>query len=390
MKDNILILSKKDCVGCSACENICPSGCIAMKMDEQSGFYYPELNEIKCIYCGMCVNVCPALKKETVYSSQSERLVYAAQSLNNSLKKISTSGGVFAEIARYILGREGIVYGVAMDENIAKHIRIDSPDELFMIQGSKYVQSDTRSIFNKVVDDLNEKREVLFSGTPCQIAAITNYVKLKASDKEGQLYCVDLVCHGVGSPGVWARYIEETAKGEKLEKFIFRDKSSGWKKSSVSYEIGGVKKIINEKDCAFMEAYGNNLCIRDSCFVCRHKGIERMSDITLGDCWGYDGQCFHDDDSGVNLVIVHSDKGRKIFSELEESRVICGIYDLNLAVKSNQCIVKSTSPNDRKRVFDTCLKQGDTIKKACRKALKVNLLIRIYRGMLFRLRKQKG
>ena len=56
----IKIEKKENCVGCSACYNICPVNAITMIEDEK-GFLYPKIDEKKCIDCKLCEKVCPII-----------------------------------------------------------------------------------------------------------------------------------------------------------------------------------------------------------------------------------------------------------------------------------------------------------------------------------------
>ena len=54
----VLFTRKEDCCGCTACYAICPTGAITMKEDEE-GFEYPQVDDVKCIRCYLCLKVCP-------------------------------------------------------------------------------------------------------------------------------------------------------------------------------------------------------------------------------------------------------------------------------------------------------------------------------------------
>lgn len=54
----VLFKRKEECCGCTACYSTCPKNAIKMIEDEE-GFDYPQIDEVKCVKCYMCVNVCP-------------------------------------------------------------------------------------------------------------------------------------------------------------------------------------------------------------------------------------------------------------------------------------------------------------------------------------------
>lgn len=78
------------------------------------------------------------------------------------------------------------------------------------MMGSKYLQSRIEESYKDAESFLNSGREVLFVGTPCQIAGLRSYLRNK---NYSNLLAVDFICHGVPSPGVWRRYLAEAYGG---------------------------------------------------------------------------------------------------------------------------------------------------------------------------------
>ena len=176
IKDRIILYTNKShCAGCSACMNICPKGAISMEQDK-FGFIYPKIDEKKCIKCGMCKKVCAY--QEDIKKNKTIK-VYAATSKNEKILSKAASGGIFGTIATNFLNNKGVVYGCSLENEkdvlVPKHIRIDKIQDLEKIQGSKYVKSQIGTIYKEVKKDLTNNKNVLFSGTPCQIYALNNY-----------------------------------------------------------------------------------------------------------------------------------------------------------------------------------------------------------------------
>ena len=193
----IRISDKSLCCGCTACENACPAHCIVMRRDRE-GFDYPVTNPDLCLNCGLCEKVCPVLNPP---ARTAPMAAYAAR-CENGLEKVS-SGGVFQLLAEEVINQGGVVCGAALDSSCAvEHREVLTTKELDALRGSKYVQSGLYSIYEDVRFRLDEGVEVLFSGTPCQIAGLKAYLQ---KDYAG-LYTVDLACHGVPSPGLWEKY----------------------------------------------------------------------------------------------------------------------------------------------------------------------------------------
>lgn len=326
----IQIIKKKDCCGCEACYNACPTKCIFMEYDEE-GFKYPRVDEKRCINCSRCEKVCPILAERKKSDDYAEG--YAAINTNESTRLISSSGGVFALLAQETIDSGGIVVGVAMSEDCrrAQHIIIDRKDDLKLLLGSKYLQSDIGNIYQKIKEELNNKKKVLFSGTPCQVAALHSFL---GKEKTEDLICVDLICHGVPSPGLWEKnveYIEQKTRST-LKNVSFRHKKE---QMNSEYGILYQNTCYNSKDeDLYFRMFMKEYSLRLSCYNCKFKGVSRDSDITLGDFWGIDDFCPKmDDGKGVSLVVIQSIEGKKIFDSIK-------------------CHLK-TKPVDIKKVFET-------------------------------------
>ena len=177
-----MLKNKNHCTACGSCANICPKNAIRMKEDEY-GFLYPSIDEEKCINCRLCEKVCQNID---ALSKNSPSKTLALQSKDHTLSQKSSSGGMFAQIAKYVLSKNGIVFGCAMEKNQdnfeIKHIYIDNEKDLYKLQGSKYVQSDIKNTYRETKQFLEQNRLVLYSGTPCQIAGLKSFLQKEYSN----------------------------------------------------------------------------------------------------------------------------------------------------------------------------------------------------------------
>ena len=215
---------KRDCCGCGACEAACPRGAITMRADEE-GFLYPAVDAGKCVDCGLCEKVCP-LKHAEELKAEREPRCFAAIHKSDEVLMRSTSGGAFTAISDVILARGGAVCGVDFDEKLrAVHRVSDTAEGRDRMRVSKYVQSDMRGIFRAVREEC-EKRPVMFSGTPCQCAALLSYL----GGRPENLFVCDLICHSIPSPLVWEEYkkLLESERGGKIAQVWFRSKRHPW------------------------------------------------------------------------------------------------------------------------------------------------------------------
>ncbi len=315
----IEIKEKKDCCGCGACMNACPAQCIKMKADEE-GFLYPDLDTEACIGCGLCEKVCPELHAgEDLPFEQSAFLL---QHRNAGVRSRSTTGGAFTAIARYVTDRGGVVFGAAYDENLrVYHTHAESLKGLEPFRGSKYVQSDTERTFTEVREYLKAGRMVCYSGTPCEIEGLLGFLQKPYEN----LVTVDIVCHAVPSPLIWERYLQMQRKklGGTIADAKFRDKQHyGYQYALMTLrDESGQEMYAQGIDTdQMLRAFFSDICDRPSCYACSFKKRYRKSDFTIWDCfqvYSFDKRL--DDNKGTNRVLIHSEKGRRIFEEIRRN-----------------------------------------------------------------------
>ena len=371
----IKILKKVDCSGCHTCYNICPKRCIEMKVDEE-GFWYPQVDQGKCINCGLCEKVCPILNK---IKQKSIQQAYACINRNEKIRLDSSSGGIFTIIADYVIKYEGVVFGAAFDENFnVVHQYVDTKEGLISLRGSKYVQSRIGNTYKEAKEFLDKGKLVLFTGTPCQIAGLKTFLK---SDYDN-LLCIDIICHGVPSPMVWKKYVNFRRKfNRQIENIFFRNKSEGWKKFSLLITFG--RKVYYKANLTkdvYMQGFLQNLYLRPSCYNCKFKSKDRLSDFTLADFWGIDKIAPDmDDDKGTSLVIIHSKAAEQVFNKLKD-KIIWRNIDLDKAIIFNHSMIKSVEPNlKRSLFFKELINKNVSIDKLIYEYTKVGLIKKNYR-----------
>lgn len=323
METITLFKNKKDCCACGACLNICPKQAIQMQEDE-NGFLYPVIDNDKCIKCGLCIKTC-ALQNSKLPNTPLK--TYAAQSNNTDLKK-SASGGIFASLALNILKVGGVIYGAALEnvngKLICRHIAVNNVTELEKLQGSKYIQSNIGNIYQEVKKNLLENKTVLFSGTPCQVDGLRAYLGKKYEN----LYCIDIICHGVPSNKMFQDYIETLEKkyNDKIVDFKFRDKTKGWGLTAKGYTEKGYTAIIPANVSSFYYYFLKSYIYRESCYSCKYACKNRCGDITIGDYWGIENSHSEvlsknaglDYKSGISCLIVNTEQGKKLIEEYKD------------------------------------------------------------------------
>lgn len=369
------------CSGCHACFNICPKHCITMEADDE-GFLYPHIQEQNCINCGRCNAVCPVLKE---YRGQKKGRAFACINNDETIRLNSSSGGIFTMIAEYVIDKGGIVFGASFDDKLnVHHTAVDSKSDLYKLRGAKYLQSSINDTYNEAEQYLKQGKIVLFSGTPCQISGLRSYL----NNDYDNLIMQDIICHGVPSPMVWRKFLEyqkniNNCDIDRKTMPSFRLKDRGWKRYSLSFKFINGKEYRETIDKnLYMQAFLGNVCLRQACYDCHSKSLERESDITLGDFWGVEkvvpGMY---DNKGTSLVFVNSQKGFRVFNEISKN-MKCKEVDIDEAAKYNSSSFKSCSkPKNRylfmKNVsahnFDKCVSKytKDSLKKRTVKKIKI-------------------
>lgn len=353
-------ISVTKCIQCKNCKNICPMHAITMEKIEGT-FIYPKVDNGKCIKCQKCETVCPVLnplEKNELISS------YAVKHKNKEIRLQSSSGGLFTALAEVIINRKGYVFGAAFQDGFkVAHIGINSNNEILLLRGSKYVQSDLKDTFVRILKLLKNENTVLFSGTPCQCAALKVYLQNKKY--KGNLYVVDFICHGILSENLFAEYIQYLEKRgkSKIKAFEFRDKTYGWLESGIkiNYYNGKVKRWPLYEDL-YMQGYFQALCMRESCYSCAYKNFHSGSDITMGDFWGADvlAQNFFDQ-YGTSLCCVQTEKGEELILQARKYLDIQKM-PLEILTKYNQGLIYPFEKGDKsERYFEEARRKGNIV-----------------------------
>lgn len=325
---------------------------------DNEGFFYPTVNNNVCVNCGLCDLVCPILTNPE--RTRREISTYAAQNYNTILREQSSSGGIFTLLAERTLQNGGVVYGAAFDESCYSvgHIAITNVEELYKLRLSKYLQSDKKNIFADTEKELKAGKQVLFSGTPCEIAGLKCYL----GKEYGNLLCIDLACHGVPSQKIWESHLKSFEKkfGGKVNEVNFRDKTHNIRHHRIIQTAEGKEIIFSKATDPYMLLFLRNYSLRPACYHCSFKGDNYYSDITLGDFWGIESVYPEMQDGlGTSLVITRTEQGLNALYEIE-SQIHLKKTEFSIAARNNTALVDSVKePQDRNDFF--CLFQSGNI-----------------------------
>lgn len=341
----INISDKYRCCGCNACAQRCPKQSITMHEDKE-GFLYPHVDTNTCIECGLCEKVCPYLNS----SEPNEPIVcFVAKNADEQVRFASSSGGIFTPIAEKIIAAGGVVYGARFNDKWeVQHAKAETKEKLSAFRRSKYVQSLIGSTYKEIEVLLKEGCNVLFSGTPCQAAALRNFLK-KDYDN---LVTLDIVCHGVPSPKIWREYVTQLPM-EGVTDILFKDKSTGWRGYSFALKNADGKTVFIEHASKnkYLSAFSHNLTLRPSCFNCPAKSGRSHSDITLADFWGVENiYPYMDDNSGTSIVLCNTEKGKRLVESLRLNKIQTE-YQTYATIPFNSCSISSTQEPDNRKAF---------------------------------------
>lgn len=361
----IEVKNKHLCCGCGACEQKCPLHCIQLKEDNE-GFLYPFVNKEICTDCGVCEKTCPIINRQ---QTEMQALAsYAAKNPVEEERMQSSSGGLFIVFAKEIVKRGGVVFGARFTEDFEViHDSIDKVDQLALLMKSKYVQSKIGDSYKRVKEYLRTGREVLFVGTPCQIAGLNKYLYKKYEN----LYTIDFVCHGVPSPGVWRSFI--AAKQQEILKVCdgeisnisFREKrESGWRNFSFVLSYKCSIRLVNSEQSEFNYSFWGkpfikNLFFRPSCHQCYFKSLSSGSDLTISDFWGVENVYpLLDDDKGLSSLIVNTSHGKSLLDKVSLDLYRCKLKDI---INGNKALIESSKSSLYRNLFFNKFEKGEPI-----------------------------
>ena len=321
-------------------------------VQNEEGFLQPVIDEIHCVDCGLCHKACPILRESV--PTEGETIAYAAINQNEAVRQTSTSGGVFTLLSQWVLNRGGVVFGAVYNDRFeVMHCQAETAEALSKFRGAKYAQSRLDDIYKKVASCLSDDRYVLFSGTPCQIGGLVAFL----GKEYEKLILVDLICHGVPSPKVWAHYIryrsQQDAQGNVPSAINLRSKETGWPGYSIriDYPEGDIYSSPNSQD-PYLRGFVGNLYLRPSRYNCHFKGSIRQSDFTLGDYWGvWDQLPEYHDGKGTSLILLHTKKAKQLWDEVSQYMCVSAVNITAALTENPSATVSSPLPERRSEFF---------------------------------------
>jgi coenzyme F420-reducing hydrogenase beta subunit len=301
MKHYPEICRKDECTGCSACINICPKACIKM-IEDSYGHMYPSIDKSLCIECNLCRKVCP---NNTTPLFQQVKHCYAAWAIDENDRQTSSSGGIASVLSKTIVNNNGIVYGCVADGFNIHHSRCNNIIDLAKFKGSKYVQSTIGNTYSQIKKDLKNNINVLFIGTPCQVAGLKTFLNKEYDN----LFTIDLICHGVPS----IKLLKEGIKELSISNLKFRDGHSNF---FISYDKESEKIVRPLNTDYYLKSFFRGITYRESCYQCHYARPERVGDLSIGDFFdvGKLAPFPYNKKDGISVVLINNEKGKNLYN----------------------------------------------------------------------------
>lgn len=326
------VCSPTQCTGCRACEAKCPKH--AINLIDALDSVYAEINEDLCVHCGLCEKVCIV---HNIAVKQLPIQWYQGWATNPEIRSSSSSGGIAAALTKKFIETGGYVCSCYFGDGEFSFHTTNNQEEAKRFAGSKYVKSNPSTAYSSVDKLLKNGERVLFIGLPCQVAGLKKYIPEHA---QKNLYCIDLICHGTPSSGLFRLFLSQhTMMMENID--------------NISFRTGG-RMGLNVKSIAlegttdrYMISFLNGLNYTEGCYNCSYACTPRVSDVTLGDNWGTD--LSEELPKGLSLVLCMTDKGEKMLADADINLLEVNV---NKAISANgQLVHPSIKPEQRERFF---------------------------------------
>lgn len=322
MKGYLNTILKEECFGCEACIQACRHHAIKMVEDDE-GFRYPEVDNDKCVKCGACNKACPYEHLPEKFDEC--QFVFGGYNKDFAVRDRSTSGGIFSAIVDEWCDENYVIFGAAVKGLDVYHTYIDDKKEIDIFRKSKYSQSSVGTSYVDAKNFLKQGKKVLYSGTPCQIAALKNAIG-KSVPAEN-LLTVEVVCEGFPSPLLLRKYNDYLGKkkGIRIDELDYRYKDGDrwdYEVMNITYSSlhnpGGGTIKCDRWFSPFWIFWADRLMSRPSCVTCPFRTPNREADITLGDLWGSQLYCpeLYGQNKGCSLVVCNSAKGIDLFKNV--------------------------------------------------------------------------
>jgi len=292
------------CVGCGACETICPQSCVSVAEVGRRGLR-PIIKSSLCLQCGKCLVVCPLEDISCPESLNQVLAVFRGYSRDSKIYKNSSSGGVVSSVLYDLFFKDEIDGALVtfFDENLNLFGNfISSKDEVIDHSGSFYHSCKQLLRFK----DIERFRSVAVVGLPCHIIAARRLVNILGYQKSVRLF-ISLFC----SIGRMKKGIEEFlffCKGVDLGEISVSRYKSRYGDQRLGIILMSTDKGDISFECNEYLSFGDYFYVPEGCYYCRRLyGL--CADISVGDDWAITTA------NKVALVCANSSLGLQVLKE---------------------------------------------------------------------------
>lgn len=374
-----MICSKQECTACGACRDACPQECISL-LEDELGALYPHINPLKCVKCGLCKTICPAEQKKNFHRTQA---VYVAWS--ESERYSSASGGVASELYRYYLSQGWMCYGVIINRECCKYVRMQM-DDIGDVKNSKYVYSDTAGVYKDIKNYLALGKRVLFIGLPCQVQGLYSFIR----NPNDLLVTVDIICHGVTPFRYLEEHISQIEKrhNTQAKKISFRDPE--FSTSSFVFSLRNSKKLFYNKSVdssdVYQLGYHHFLTYRENCYHCIYAKQERVGDITIGDFSGLGRlNSFNFPRENISCVLINTQVGESMIKSVKSIEM--HERPMGEAFNYEKQLNRPSEPHPSRKIFEELYRKNVGFSKAASVALREDInYVRFHKAFFERVR----
>lgn len=326
LKNVLEIASWRLCVGCGACVCACPKGRLTLNDVIEEGIR-PVLDEKGCDQCGKCVEVCPGYATIHPPGFMTEGLnddigigfgpileIWEGHASDDEIRFHGSSGGLTSALALYCLEKEGmhgvIHTGTDCEEPWKnKTVLSKSRSDLLTRTGSRYSPASPCDGLGHIE---SSPGPCVFIGKPCDVVGTRMSQAIRPELDRNIGVNIAFFCAGTPSTmGLLELLTYLKVAPVSVHKIRFRGK--GWP-GKFTVQTGGEQSSTNEM--SYMESWGFLQKYRPyRCHLCP-DGTGEFADLSCGDPWYRE---ITNNDPGSSLVLVRTEKGRKILHAAQDA-----------------------------------------------------------------------
>ncbi len=315
------------CVGCGACEYACPERRVSLVDVEERGIR-PLVKDGDCGTCTECLNVCPGMEPPRKPGNDRDGVaaldgrwgsileVWEGHASDPAVRYRGSSGGAATAIAAYCLERErmsAVLHIRADDNDPLKNRSVISTnrEELLSAAGSRYAPASP-------CDGLGLLESIagsgVFVGKPCDVEGLRKCESAKDALRDKVGLAIGIFCAGTPAR-LGTLELLRSLSIDPGHVAAIRYRGRGWpgEFEAVLRNGSDARRISYRQAWGFIQGYRPYRC-----YLCP-DGTAEYADLSCGDPWH---RTITDDDEGRSLILVRTQKGKRILRGAREEGYI--------------------------------------------------------------------